>query len=70
MPQRAALYLRVSSSDKRTIECQRPEVTQLARARSLHVVKVYEEQASAAKKRPEYERMMKDAKKARTLRAA
>ena len=63
MLQRAALYLRVSSMDKQTIECQRPEVEQLARARGLHVVSVYEEQASAAKHRPEYEKMLRDAKK-------
>jgi len=62
MKTRAALYYRVSS-DEQSTECQRPEVEQLCRARGLHVVSVYEEQASAAKHRPEYERMMKDAKR-------
>ena len=59
---RAALYLRVSS-DQQSTECQRPEVEQLCRGRGLHVVAVYEEQASAAKHRPEYEKMLKDAKR-------
>jgi hypothetical protein len=42
---------------------QRPEVEHLARARGYKVFTSYEEEASAAKKRPEYERMMKDAKR-------
>jgi DNA invertase Pin-like site-specific DNA recombinase len=54
--------LRVSS-DKQSTECQRPEVEHLARARGYEVFTSYEEEASAAKKRPEYERMMKDAKR-------
>jgi hypothetical protein len=55
-PARAAIYLRVSS-DKQTVENQRPEVEQVARARGFEVVAVYEEQASAAKHRspPEHE---------------
>jgi putative DNA-invertase from lambdoid prophage Rac len=60
--QRAAVYLRVSS-DRQTVENQRPEVTQLARARGLDVVTVYEEQQSAAKHRPQYEQMLKDARR-------
>jgi len=59
---RAALYLRVSS-DTQTTECQRPDVERLAGARGLQVITVYEEQASAAKKRPEYDKMMRDAKR-------
>ncbi|MGH7295365.1 MAG: recombinase family protein [Polyangiaceae bacterium] len=59
---RAALYYRVSS-DEQSTECQRPEVEQLCRGRGLHAVAVYEEQASAAKHRPMYEKMLKDAKK-------
>jgi DNA invertase Pin-like site-specific DNA recombinase len=62
MKSRAAIYLRVSS-DKQTIENQRPEVEQLARARGYTLAAVYEEQASAARHRPEYEAMLKDAKK-------
>jgi len=61
-PLRAAVYLRVSS-DKQSTECQRPEVEHLARARGYKVFTSYEEEASAAKKRPEHERMMKDAKR-------
>jgi DNA invertase Pin-like site-specific DNA recombinase len=59
---RAALYYRVSS-DEQSTDCQRPEVEQVCRARGFQVVGVYEEQASAAKHRPEYDRMMKDAKR-------
>ena len=62
MPKRAAIYLRVSS-DKQTVENQRPEVEQLARARGFEVVHVYEEQASAVKHRPQYEAMLKDARR-------
>jgi DNA invertase Pin-like site-specific DNA recombinase len=62
MKPRAAFYLRVSS-DSQTIDCQRPDVERLARARGFEVVHVYEESASAAKHRPEHERMMKDAKR-------
>jgi DNA invertase Pin-like site-specific DNA recombinase len=61
---KAAIYLRVSKSDgSQTTDNQRPEVEQLARARGLDVVEVYEEQASAAKRRPEHERMMRDARR-------
>jgi putative DNA-invertase from lambdoid prophage Rac len=62
MPQRAAIYLRVST-DKQSNENQKPEVEQLARARGFEVVTVYEEQVSAVKKRPEYEQMLKDARR-------
>ena len=59
---RAALYLRVST-DKQSTENQRPEIEQLARARGFEVVHVYEEQGSAAKHRPTYEQMLKDARR-------
>jgi DNA invertase Pin-like site-specific DNA recombinase len=59
---RAALYLRVST-DRQSTDNQKPEVEQLARARGYTVAHVYEEQQSAAKHRPEYTRMMKDAKR-------
>lgn len=39
------------------------EVEQLARTRGFEIAAVFEEGASAVKKRPEYERMMKEAKK-------
>jgi DNA invertase Pin-like site-specific DNA recombinase len=61
-PQRAALYLRVST-DRQSTENQKPEVEQLARARGFEVVTIYEEQASAAKARPKYEQMLKDARR-------
>ncbi len=64
MPTTAAIYLRVSKTDgSQSLDNQRPEVEQLARARGLHVAHVYEEQQSAAKHRPEYEAMLKDAKR-------
>jgi DNA invertase Pin-like site-specific DNA recombinase len=57
---RCALYLRVST-ERQTVENQRPELEQIARMRQLTVVQVYEEQESAVKLRPEYDRMMLDA---------
>jgi len=52
----AALYLRVSG-DRQTIENQRSDVEQLARARGYEMV-LYEETESAAKCRPVFERML------------
>ena len=54
---RAALHLRVSSGQQ-TFENQRPELVRLARLRGLEIVAVYEEKESAAKTRPEFDRMM------------
>jgi DNA invertase Pin-like site-specific DNA recombinase len=59
---RCALYLR-HSTDKAKTENQRPEVEQLARARGYEITATFEEGASAVKKRPEYERMMKAARR-------
>jgi len=59
---RAAIYLRVST-DRQSTENQRPEVEQLASARGFGVVHVYEETASAAKHRPKYDQMLKDARR-------
>ncbi len=59
---RAALYLR-TSTDRQTVECQRPDVEQLAHARGFEVAHVYEETMSAAKHRPIFEQMLKDAKR-------
>lgn len=64
MSLRAAIYVRVST-DKQSCDNQRPEIEQLARARGFEIVKFYEEQASAAKTRPEHAKMMADAKKGR-----
>jgi DNA invertase Pin-like site-specific DNA recombinase len=60
-PLRAALYLRVST-DEQTAANQRPDVERLTASRGLAIVETYEETASAAKKRPVFERMMADAK--------
>jgi putative DNA-invertase from lambdoid prophage Rac len=51
------------STDRQETECQRPEVEQLARVRGFEVVKVFEEKMSAAKVRPEYAKMMKEARR-------
>jgi len=65
MAKRVAIYLRVSKSDgSQSVDCQRPDVEQLARARG-EIVETYTEEASAVKRRPEYERMLSDAKKGR-----
>lgn len=64
MSLRAAIYVRVST-DKQSCDNQRPEIEQLARARGFEILKVYEEQASAAKTRPQHAKMMADAKKGR-----
>jgi putative DNA-invertase from lambdoid prophage Rac len=61
---RAALYLRVSTEEQ-TVENQRPELEAMARARGFQVLEVYEEQESAAKRRPVLERLMDDARRAR-----
>ncbi len=60
---RAAVYLRVSS-DRQTVENQRAEVEQLARARGYDV-ELYEEVESAAKRRPVFDRMLTDARAGR-----
>jgi putative DNA-invertase from lambdoid prophage Rac len=59
---RAALYIRVSGEDQ-SLDNQRPDLTRLADARALHLVGVFEEKRSAAKSRPEYDRMMTAAHK-------
>jgi putative DNA-invertase from lambdoid prophage Rac len=58
---RAALYLRVSRDDL-AIENQRPELEAMAKRRGFEVVRTYESHVSGASpKRPEHERMLKDA---------
>lgn len=56
-----AIYLRVSSAQQ-TTECQRPDIDRAVALRGLQVTHIYEEQESAAKFRPEFERMMQDAR--------
>ena len=64
MSHQAAIYLRVSKSDgSQSVENQRPEVEQLAKARGFEVVTTYEETMSAAKHRPTHDQMMKDARR-------
>jgi DNA invertase Pin-like site-specific DNA recombinase len=61
---RAALYIRVST-DEQTVENQRPDREQLARARGYEIVEVFEEQESVAKRRPAFEAMMQGARRGR-----
>jgi putative DNA-invertase from lambdoid prophage Rac len=60
----AAMYLRVSKGEQ-TTKNQRPDVERIVRARKLELVDRYDEQVSAAAKRPEFERMMADARAGR-----
>ena len=57
---RAALYLRVSTSEQ-TSDNQRPELVALARQREFSIEAVYDDTGSAIKQRPEFDRMMLDA---------
>jgi putative DNA-invertase from lambdoid prophage Rac len=57
----AAIYMRVSTN-RQTVENQRPDVDRLVALRGFDVIERYEEQVSASAKRPEFERMMNDAK--------
>lgn len=59
---RCAIYLR-HSLDREKTENQRPDVEQLVRARGYEIVASFEEGVSSVKKRPEYERMMKAARR-------
>ena len=54
---RAAVYIRVSTSDQHT-ENQRPELLQLADVRGFEVVEVVEERVSASKKRAGFDRVL------------
>ncbi len=58
---RAALYIRVSTDDQELAN-QRPELERLASMRRLSIVARYEEHASAAKARPQFDRMLADAR--------
>lgn len=53
------------SSDRQTVENQRPDCERLAHARGYEIVEVFEEQESAAKKRPAFEAMMEGARRGR-----
>lgn len=54
------MYLRVSSEEQ-TYENQRPDLERLVRARGYEHAETYEEQASAARSRPAFGRMLTDA---------
>ncbi len=60
MGERTAIYLRVSKGERHT-ENQRPDVERVIATRRLTLVAEYEEKASAAKVRPVFDRMMRDA---------
>lgn len=60
----ACIYYRVSKSDgtQSTLN-QQPEVQALVKARGLTLVEVYEDRESAVRHRPQFEKMMLDAKR-------
>jgi DNA invertase Pin-like site-specific DNA recombinase len=64
MNKRAAMYLRVSKGEQ-SVENQRPELHRVARTRGLSVVAEYEEQASAARDRAQFNAMMRAAHEGR-----
>src|SRR6185436_4419690 len=59
---RAALYIRVSTTDQHTA-AQVPELEQLVKARGFRIVDRYFEEVSATKKRPHLESLMRCAHK-------
>ena len=59
-PKKAAIYLRCST-DRGHTGNQRPAVEQLAKARGFEVVRVFEENASAAKHRSQWEALKQEA---------
>ena len=61
---RAAIYLRVSKGEQHA-ENQRPDVDRIVGQRGLEVVEVYEDSISAVKRRPEFDRMVRDAQRGR-----
>lgn len=60
LPETVAVYYRVSTALQST-QNQKPDVEALLASRGLVASMVYEEQISATKKRPEFERMISDA---------
>ncbi len=60
MGNRAAIYLRVSKGERHT-ENQRPDIERVVAMRGLELVAEYEEKASAARVRPVFDRMVRDA---------
>jgi len=63
--QRAAIYLRVSKGDQHA-ENQRPDVERIIKQRGLELVELYEDNISAAaKRRPAFDSMVRDAQRGR-----
>ncbi len=58
---RIAFYVRVSKGDGQTFENQLPDLERLALSRGLEAVVVYAEKKSAAKARPVFAAMLRDA---------
>jgi len=61
---RCAIYLRVST-DRQTVENQRPDVDRIVAARHLYVARAYEEAESVVKARPVFDAMVRDARAGR-----
>jgi DNA invertase Pin-like site-specific DNA recombinase len=62
MTQRAAVYLRVSTRDQ-TLANQIPDLERMLSARGFVIVGTYQDEESGAKRRPELERLLSDAKR-------
>jgi DNA invertase Pin-like site-specific DNA recombinase len=61
---KAAIYLRVSTQDQ-SLDNQLPDLERLAAARQLKVVETFSEKVSAAKARPQFNRLLADAHRGR-----
>jgi DNA invertase Pin-like site-specific DNA recombinase len=57
------IYLRVSKGERHT-DNQRPDIERVVSMRGLELVAEHEEKASAARVRPVFDRMVRDAHKA------
>jgi len=60
---RTVVYLRVSKATGQSTANQRPEIEALAAARGLKIVRTYEDHESAARARPAYDALMRDARR-------
>lgn len=61
---KAAIYLRVSTQDQ-SLDNQLPDLERLAEARNLTIVETFAEKVSAAKARPQLDRMLAEAHRGR-----
>jgi DNA invertase Pin-like site-specific DNA recombinase len=61
---KAAIYVRVSTQDQ-SLDNQLPDLERLAAARQLTVVETFAEKVSAAKARPQLDRLLADAHRGR-----